>query len=99
MEYVDLLRRLAERPVMYVGKRSIERIDAFLCGYAVCAYDHSIEIDGRNEYDEFLERKYTGGRRQRWSEILRENSESEEAAFALFVETLNEFMDETRGAK
>ncbi len=38
-----LLKKIEERPDLYIGKPSIERLSSFISGYLCCKYD----LDGR----------------------------------------------------
>ena len=90
--FEKLLVELKYRPGVYIGKKSLERLSAFINGYMYCYYKHN---GGPSDYlpgfQDYIEKKYGIQSTHGWSEIIRFFSTTEEEAFDSFFNLVNEF--------
>lgn len=95
MNFINILKRIAQSPEIFIGERSIKRLDGFLCGYAVCLQDHGLkDADELNfqGFQNFVNKKYSTNKR--WTRTLLELFGDEYNAFNEFVQLLNEYLKE-----
>ena len=90
---ISILTKIREKPVIYIGQKSITLLDAFLCGYKTCLYEeHGYEdFHYINDFQEFVANKYGIKSSQNWSSIIRFYSCSESEAFDLFYKLFDEY--------
>lgn len=89
-----ILKKIEEKPLLFLGKKDLRRLRFFITGYLACERDNN-----RNESFMFFEsfKKYFDGiyglrSYFDWSSILRQEEPSEEAAFDKFFELFNDFL-------
>lgn len=89
------------RPMMYLRKRSIYELDAFLRnivygGYALGkTYADTLDENGYWGYfSEWLGRKYESARSVGWCQILMEQERDEEKAFNRFFDEFRDYLEE-----
>lgn len=88
----QIVRKIIERPEVYVGRPSLENIACYLNGYLDCAYENGIELE--NDYNDFTtfvwERydNYTFA----WYKLINLHNSSEAKAFETFKQLVNEFL-------
>ncbi len=93
---IMFLNKIKEKPELYIGKPSLERLSAFINGYLYCKhelYDKSytkFELDFQEYIQEFYDIQYT----QSWDCIIEFFSVSKEEAFYKFYKHLEEFLKE-----
>ncbi len=95
---ITLLKKIESNPLLWLGKKDLERLRFFLSGYLT-----SEEDNGKIESTEFFEsfkkyfdsiyglRSYYG-----YDGILRQECTSEEEAFNKFFELFNQFLEEKK---
>ena len=87
-----LLNDMRIRPGVYFGKKSLDRLTAFLSGYMCCVHERdggsTVYLPG---FQEFVSERYNIKSAQHWSNIITFFSSTEEDAFDLFYELLDEF--------
>lgn len=93
----NLLFAIKKNPVVFLGKKSLERLKAFWDGYTL----HMIyKNDESNKYfavnfQKFVENKHSySGSYYSWSSIIIQNSSNDEDAFDNFYKLLDEFLVE-----
>ncbi len=93
LERLNLLR---ERPAMYIGGYSAEKLFQYLVGYRDALQDHTVKVMSR--YEAFIERLYTkygyGGGGHSWAYVLGQVAGSDAAALDLFFAELDLFQQE-----
>ena len=91
----ELLLKIKERPGMYLGKKSIIRLNMFISGYYLRQYE--IDYSYRSILEKFGDfvNDYclTNARAAGWAtNIYRYAKKDDEKAFDLFFELLDEFL-------
>lgn len=85
----QVITEIINFPELYIGKPSLERLYAFICGYLFqneAANDHS--LDGFNE---FVYEKYHIRTDHNWSQIIQFFSNTEQEAFDTFIQLFMDF--------
>jgi len=84
-----IIENIKATPGLYLGKKSITLLKAFLDGY--------IEGIGKgdiyylSEFQKFIEDEYPSNMSYSWANLILVNSDSEEEAFDKFFELYNDF--------
>lgn len=89
------LSEMRERPGMYLGKKSLELLDAYINGYL----DHQYELESNFRSDfldfgPFVRRYFNVEEEFHWLRIIAYHSSSDETAIDLFYELLDKFLIE-----
>ena len=90
----DLIKTIAKRPEIYLGRPSVQRLYAFIGGYLYgnpTADDHC--LDGFNE---FVAQRFGIRSDHNWADIIEFFSDSEKDEFALFMKLFEEFTAQRR---
>jgi hypothetical protein len=94
--HYQLLQRIRERPMIFIGKPSLKRLRHFLSGYVVCYHT----VTGDNKFDiypgfqKFVAKKYDISLSTHHTDIIYFMCLSDdEQAFYCFFELLDEFLD------
>ena len=85
----SVIKTIISFPEIYLGKPSLDRLYAFICGYLHLndeADDHC--LDGFNEY---VSAKYRINTDHNWASIISFFSSSEQEAFENFIVLFNEY--------
>ena len=91
-EIDELLQALREKPGLYIGRKSLKLLTAFVTGYIHCVYiREGICLKFLPGFQEFIEKKYGYYCGLGWSQIIEIYSVYEETAFDKFFELLDEF--------
>lgn len=90
---IKLLYDIKDRPGVYIGNKSLERLAMFLNGYISCM----VEMTNKTTYflieiQDYVAQHYNIQFEQHWSEIIKLHTQSEEEAYDKFYELLNEFV-------
>ncbi len=95
---LELTKQIKKNPEMYIGEKSLTKLDHFLGGLAI-AYGY---LDAEKKYfgvypgfQEWIQKKYRIESTQSWCHILLFYSVSESSAFDLFFKRLEEFYNTT----
>lgn len=92
-----LLVKIRKLPALYIGKKSLERLRAFISGYSMCLYEiYGSEPDLLNGFNEYVAEYYHICVDRDWSSIIPFFSNTEEEAFDKFYELLDEFLKEKK---
>ena len=93
--FYSLLQKIKKRPAMYLGRRSIFSLQAFLDGYYFARRDLGISLtEEESEFQEFIEwmrAKFNVETGQLWSSIVLFHSADEVAALERFFSLFEEF--------
>jgi len=95
-----LLSDMKNRPGVYFGKKSLDRLSTFLSGYICCVSERDGEIgEYLPGFQEFISERYNIRSTHHWSEIIQFYCSTEEEAFDEFYKLLDEFSTDRRCAK
>lgn len=86
----EIIKKVKKSPELYLGKKSLERLDAFISGYIV-ACDNNIEYFPG--FSEFIQDRFNIHDSHRDTEIIQFYSMSDEEAFYQYFELLDEFLN------
>ena len=88
----NLVSKIQERPSMYLGRKTVSCLKAFLDGWYLRDPDNVLDSDLMGRYQEWIEDRYNKKDTHSWDRILLFYSEDEYDALQLFFETFNEFL-------
>ena len=87
-----LLKEIREQPAIYIGKKSLDRLAAFLAGYSYCMYkQQNISTPILPGFQEYISEHFKNESAYNWSSIIVLNSRNDEEAFDLFYDILEQF--------
>jgi len=92
-DIVKLLFRLKERPICYLGAKSITRLHLFLDGFC-WGYNYPSITPFFPDFQKKIELKYKWELNDSWFSILLKVTNDEEKAFDLFYEELQIYLKE-----
>ena len=98
-ELIGLLRKIRERPAMYIGSPSFDRLDGFISGFlhAMLA-PHEPEPSLLKEFSQW-QRAHTGiDKEASWRQFIRFYATDDRSAFEAFYHDFEVFLSETRSA-
>lgn len=91
---LHLLAEMRDRPVLYIGRCSVEALFLFLAGYRAALREHT-DLD-LSDYETFIEGLYErygrGGGGHSWAGVLAEVAGNDAAGLQLFFEELEAFL-------
>ena len=91
-----LLNEIREQPAVYIGKKSLDRLAAFLAGYSYCMYQQqNISTTILPGFQEYISEYFKIKSAQNWSSIIVSNSRNDEEAFDMFYDFLEQFYRES----
>ena len=93
-----LLQKIREKPAIYLGENSLEKLHHFMNGYIICEVDLGLnnkqdDIFWR-EFQEYIQKSFNINSSQHWTRIISFFSSNEQEAFYKFFELLDEFLKE-----
>ncbi|MGB3694157.1 MAG: hypothetical protein WA999_15670 [Spirulinaceae cyanobacterium] len=95
IDIYDTLKEIQKRPPLYLGGRSIFRLESFLYGYFYVKKKMGLPTtEGEKDFEEFhdwLQERLRVKTNKSWSSILLFRSSDESKALDLFFELLEEF--------
>ncbi len=93
--FYNLLQKIKKRPAMYLGKKSIFSLQAFLDGYYFARRELKVELtEEESEFQEFLKwirQKFNVETGQLWASIVLFHSADESKAVERFFNLFEEF--------
>ena len=90
---LDLLQDIRKRPGLFLGKVSLELLNAFIGG--CCCYCSKLNgcfPDFFYKFQRFIENRYQDQSEQGWWSIIRFSCNNDEEAFYKFFDLLDEFL-------
>ena len=89
-----VIREIVDFPEIYIGKKSLERLYAFIGGYL----HHNTTIDASclEGFNEYVAEKYRIKTSHNWASIIDFFSNNEDAAFDTFIELFEAFNAECK---
>ncbi|MFD0675196.1 hypothetical protein [Cohnella sp. GCM10027633] len=94
------LQQIKQKPALYIGKKSLPLLRAFLDGYIEYHNETNEPNEPNNffisEFNEYLQRRFNVSRSHGWVEIIIFFSINEDAAFDAFFLLLDDFFSETQ---
>lgn len=92
-ELYEVLKNVRECPKLYLGRKSLELLNAFISGYIVCQNKLSKNsADYLSGFQEFIEKKYGLETTHSWSSLIRFFASSDEEAFDEFYILLDKYL-------
>ena len=104
-EFYGLLEAIRERPAMYLGIESLDRLDMWLQGYKDAKWQYGITPDANEKefydreegFDEFVQHKYDWHDVGGWAAKIRYYHRNDVAALYEFFGLLDEFRQTKAG--
>ena len=94
--FYQLLDKIKTRPALYIGKRSIFSLQAFLDGYTFACRQLAIPITEQEqefaEFQNWIEKQFNRPSSKSWARIILFDSEDESQAFDTFFELFEDFL-------
>ncbi|MEG3899989.1 MULTISPECIES: hypothetical protein [unclassified Microcoleus] len=90
----DILKKIKNKPSVYLGKPSISCLQAFLSGYNVAQYQLGLPLQQENPLDGFqdwIQKKFNIDSSQSWANIILFFSQDETDALDIFFQLFEEF--------
>ena len=90
----DILKKIQNKPSVYLGKPSITCLQAFLSGYNVAQYQLGLPLQPENPLDGFqdwIQKKFNIDSSQSWANIILFFSQDERDALDIFFQLFEEF--------
>ncbi len=98
--FYELINKIKQRPALYLGKCSLSQLQSFLDGYTSALRQADIPVSQEEQefeqFQEWIEVKFSQPSTQSWSRIILFYSEDERDALESFFELLNEFINEIK---
>ena len=98
--FYELIDKIKQRPALYLGKSSLNQLQTFLDGYTFALRQANISVSQEEQefeqFQEWIEVKFSQPSTQSWSRIILFYSEDERDALESFFELLNEFINEIK---
>ena len=97
----ELLQKIKKCPEIYLGRRSLELLHIFLCGYRY----HEQECQGEyqpdclNDFNQYMQEKHELCTDHNWASVIRFFSSSDEKAFETFYIEMEEFLEAKASGK
>ena len=89
----EILLKIKDNSGKYIGETSLNRLDHFILGYTLSQLDEMGTSSGwLKKFQDFVQQKYNVSYSFRFSKIIRYFSTSDDDAFYLFYELLDEFI-------
>lgn len=91
----EILKRIRKRPQLYLGSVSLEKLYAFIKGYAYCLYEKDEEyfVEQDAGFQKYIQEFYGIKSTQNWERIIQFYANDEEEAFKLFYTRLEEYLE------
>lgn len=95
-EYLyDLLKRIKQRPGMYIGKVSLTRLKMLLMGYSMSRGELGLQLTEEEKrfakFQQWIQIKYQVNSSEGWENIILSQVKDEKLAFELFFELFEQF--------
>lgn len=95
-EYLyDLLKRIKQRPGMYLGKVSLTRLKMLLMGYSMSRGELGLQLTEEEKrfakFQQWIQIKYQVNSSEGWENIILSQVKDEKLAFELFFELFEQF--------
>lgn len=93
---LELLKEIRKIPELYIGKKSLERLYAFIGGYTHHENfkKNNLDDDWMKDFQKYIENRYRLNTTHNWASIIQFFSNTEEEAFNKFYEHLDNFLKE-----
>lgn len=96
----NLLHKIKENPVPYLGKPSLTCLHSFLIGYLSTRYDLGLDREGTilDGFQEWIQKREKNQASRSWAGIILCSNVGERSAFYRFFELLDEFLNQKDGS-
>ena len=100
-EYLyDLLKKIRQRPGMYLGRSSITRLRMLLMGYSMARGELGISLTQQERefagFQEWVMQRYQVNATRGWDDIILSQTQDESSALNLFFNLFEEFKSSDR---
>ena len=100
-EYLyDLLKKIRQRPGMYLGRASITRLRMLLMGYSMARGELGIGLTQQERefagFQEWVMQRYRVNSTRGWDDIILSQTQDESSALNLFFNLFEEFKSSDR---
>lgn len=92
----ELISKIQERPSMYIGRRSISCLKAFLDGWYLRDPNNIDDIELMGKFQDWIEEEYNMKNTHSWDRILLFYSNDECSALELFFVKFNELISQLK---
>ena len=89
-QFIDLKEKIIQRPEVYIGKPSVERLYAFLNGYLHRSQE--VSYDWNHAFNGYVANHYGITSAHNWADIIVFFSSNENEAFASFATHFHAFI-------
>ena len=94
--FYDLIRKIQQRPALYLGKQSLSHLQTFLDGFTFARREMGVPITAQEKefegFQEWIEQRFNQADTQSWTKIILFNAEDEVDALNQFFELFDEFV-------
>lgn len=90
---IEILKKIEQNPVIYLGQKSLVLLKAFISGYSVRLFEEDENhADFFSDFQKFVSEKYNVTTDQGWAQIIGFFSGNDIAAFDRFFELFEEYL-------
>lgn len=98
----EVLKRIKEKPGMYIGRASVTDLFMFIVGYEFARGELDIDLndweaDFHENFHDFVEKKYNLHTSKSWASIIMLYCRDEKTGFERFFQVLEEFDRRDKG--
>lgn len=94
--FYNLLIKIKEKPALYIGSISLNKLYDFICGYSACLEQHNL-LEERKFFDgfqDFVQKKLNIDLTPlSWAHLIEKHNEDDKASFYMFYDLLEEHLD------
>jgi hypothetical protein len=97
-DFYDLLRKIHQKPGIYISSPALSHLYMFLCGYAFSRQEQDLALtDQEKEFEQFqtwIQQRFNVDASISWAKIILLYSADERDGFERFFELWSEFLQE-----
>ncbi len=91
---IELIKKIEERPAMYISKNYISCLRAFIDGWYFRDTSNITDIDFMGDFQDWITSKYKITTNHSWNDIILFYSQDEVDALKNFFKEFDEFLDQ-----
>ena len=91
----NLIQTISKLPEIYLGRRSVERLYAFLCGY-LYRNNQRMDTGCLNDFTDYVAKRFQISSDHNWAAIIAFYAANEQDEWALFMKLFEEYTSERR---
>lgn len=90
--FFKILKEIGDKPKQFLGRKSLELLNAFLNGYVICQYEtYGVMNDYLTDFEDYIKQKHSLNTDHNCFSIIRFFCSSDEEAFDEFYQLLDDF--------